>query len=233
MDAVPTYQLRSWWANYRCGAGSAWSKPLFYGRPIGKVPIVTLSAYKALEAALRNTGYNATNVWSYNCRYIAGTSLLSLHSYGIAIDIDPAYNLFSAGYAFSGKLKEQHVEAVEAIENYYGDQVWSWGGRWPYSKDRMHFQLNVPPTRAIINWQTVQGAVPPKPEVKLVTYRGVINIPENDLKWAKPVIDRRIESGLIINTDNATDDWSRDGRLWIFFDRALSPMEKRLAALER
>lgn len=222
-----------WWAAYLCGRGGSWSQPRFYGKPIGKVPTITLPAYQALEDALKHANYSARDVWSYSCRNIAGSRNYSLHSYGIAIDIDPVYNPFTYGDPFSGKVKPVHVNAVESIKNPWGETMWSWGGRWPGRKDRMHFQLNVSPSHCVVDWKTVPGNIPPpRPEPVMATYRGVINIPDPDLSWARGVIDRRIDSGLIITTDDHVDDWSRDGRLWTFLDRGLRGLEVRVTKLE-
>lgn len=142
---VPTSKLREWWAPYRCKMGGEWADPLFFGQPIGGVPAVAVEAFRALEDALRRSGYQPESRWAYNCRPIAGTTAWSLHAYGIAIDIDPAANPFSTGDPFAGRLKPHHVEAVEALRSKGGRQLWAWGGRWTGRKDRMHFQLNVPP----------------------------------------------------------------------------------------
>jgi peptidoglycan hydrolase-like protein with peptidoglycan-binding domain len=128
-----------------------------FGRNIGSIPQPTVDAYKALEQALRFSGYQPDSAWSYNCRKIAGSSKDSLHSFGIAIDIDPALNPYSAGDPYSGAIKRHHVEAVLAVKNPQGERVWSWGGHWR-KPDRMHFQIDQGPDRVAVDWLTVPGA---------------------------------------------------------------------------
>jgi hypothetical protein len=70
---------------------------------------------------------------AYNFRLMRGGSSLSMHSYGCAIDLDPARNAF---HDLSGHFHEcpQVVAAFEA-------EGWTWGGRWAgRSCDPMHFQ---------------------------------------------------------------------------------------------
>lgn len=69
----------------------------------------------------------------------------------------------------------------------------------------------------------------------MASYRGVTNVPSERgevLPWAKALIDRHINRGVIRIDDNAPDDWARDGRLWIFLDRSLNPVESQLDTLE-
>ena len=151
-----TSTLRRWWAPYRCEPDRMQPIALF-GRNAGRIPPETLDAYTALETVLTDAGYKPVSVWTYNCRKIGGSTNWSLHSYGIAVDIDPALNPFSYGDPFElGAFKPRHIEPVEAIRNIHDEQVWMWGGRWS-RPDRMHFQINVPPDRCQIDWDTVEG----------------------------------------------------------------------------
>lgn len=165
-----TSQLRALWDEYHCkNGGGTWSDPTFYGYKIGGVPTVAVDAYHALERALMSEGYKATNVWAYNCRPIASSGLPSLHSYGIAIDIDPAENPQANVPPYSGKFTEAQVDAVMGIRISSGKHLWWWGGFWSGSTtpDLMHWQLDCTPTEALhIDWTTVPGGVviPPEPE---------------------------------------------------------------------
>ena len=155
-----TRDLRKLWAEWLCHRGSGgFADPRFFGKTIGGVPIPAVDAYLALEAALRSSGYEPASAWSYNCRAIAGSSSYSLHSYGVAIDLDPSVNPFSVGDPFSGKIKEKHVTAVLGIKNGDGVSIWSWGGNWK-KRDRMHFQLDRGPAGVDVDWSTVPGAAP-------------------------------------------------------------------------
>jgi peptidoglycan hydrolase-like protein with peptidoglycan-binding domain len=164
-----TTALRNMWADWLCHKGSGrFADPKFFGKGIGGVPVVAVDAFKALEAALTSSGYKPSSSWAYNCRNIGGTDRYSLHSYGIAIDIDPSVNPFSTGDPYSGKIKANHVEAVLAIKNQKGQSVWSWGGSWK-KRDRMHFQLDKDPTGVDVDWSTVPGGSPGGTDPTVVT----------------------------------------------------------------
>jgi hypothetical protein len=105
------------------------------------VPTPAVDAFRALEAALGSSGYVPRSCWSYNCRLIAGTDQPSLHSAGIAVDIDPSENPYTDGDPFAGKLRPQQVAAAMAIRSMKAARIWSWGGHW-LKPDRMHFQLD-------------------------------------------------------------------------------------------
>ena len=129
---------------------------------------LTPDAWRALEAALTRTGYQAKRAWVYNCRPLAGTQIPSFHSFGLALDIDERCNpnnptpdhrvvRFSdaatqeercadvrRGNADTTFTHEQ-INAVEAIHTVDGLRVFSWGGRWRSTKDTMHFQIAVTP----------------------------------------------------------------------------------------
>lgn len=70
---------------------------------------------------------------SYVYRLKRGSSSLSMHAYGCAIDLDPERNAFHDLEPHFGEVKD----VVEAFEN----EGWVWGGRWSgRSRDGMHFQ---------------------------------------------------------------------------------------------
>lgn len=70
---------------------------------------------------------------SYSFRVIRGGTRLSMHSYGCAIDLDPANNpLGRAWRAESGMMPQFVVDAFDA-------EGWVWGGRWA-RPDAQHFQ---------------------------------------------------------------------------------------------
>jgi hypothetical protein len=134
-----------------------------------------------MNAALVATDYENPCDWigSYNCRTVAGSSKASNHAYGIAIDLDyggdPASSeihvgqdgvlvdnnphlhrrIVSGDSAFGTEIQllEYQVNAIEAIKNTHGEQLWSWLG-WG-NGDSMHFDINVSPDRCEVDWSTV------------------------------------------------------------------------------
>jgi hypothetical protein len=165
-----TGALRNAWREYRCATTRMVQLQLF-GKWNTPVNPKTVDAWRALESTLAAAGYDVHRAWVYVCRNIAGQKAASLHAYGLAIDIDhasPRCNVnnptpdrrkvrFSTaatklercrdvqrGVADTAFTPEQ-VAAVEAIRTVDGHQVFAWGGRWPTTKDTMHFQINVTP----------------------------------------------------------------------------------------
>lgn len=72
---------------------------------------------------------------TYNYRKIAKTNRLSMHSFGIAIDLDTRYSnywLWDKKFRYKNKIPSEIVEIFEK----YG---FIWGGRW-YHYDTMHFE---------------------------------------------------------------------------------------------
>lgn len=67
----------------------------------------------------------------FNIRYARGLSTSSLHSWGIAIDINAATN----GLGQEAQLSEEVVKC-------FTDAGFDWGGYWA-RRDGMHFQLAV------------------------------------------------------------------------------------------
>lgn len=89
--------------------------------------------------ALTATGYTIKTAGSYSDRNQAnGSGNPSLHSYGLAIDI----NAFGAGNSYnpgnSGKHYTNLPKGVSALAAKYG---LVWGGDWKNSKDYMHFSV--------------------------------------------------------------------------------------------
>jgi hypothetical protein len=69
----------------------------------------------------------------YMFRLMRGGSQLSIHSWGGAIDLDPAFNSFGKPYDASKMMMPHPVIDAFAAEG------WVWGGRWG-KPDAMHFQ---------------------------------------------------------------------------------------------
>lgn len=89
--------------------------------------------FVALLDDLYAAGYRPVSIGGYNDRNIAGTNTKSLHSYGYAIDIDPAKN--PVQYGSNNHALPPNVAALAAK---YG---LSWGGNWNSYKDPMHFSV--------------------------------------------------------------------------------------------
>lgn len=83
------------------------------------------------QAKIDELGYSHFS-GSYNFRLMRGGHLLSMHSYGCAIDIYAEKNPFH----HSGVFTDDSI-IVKAFKK----EGWSWGGDWHgASQDPMHFQ---------------------------------------------------------------------------------------------
>lgn len=96
------------------------------GRVLARVWAEFGQSQKAIEVAgmhLVGGGY----IW----RAMRGGTRLSMHSYGAAVDFDPARN------GLGDPTPAMDMRVVAAFEA----EGWTWGGRWsPRSRDGMHFQ---------------------------------------------------------------------------------------------
>jgi hypothetical protein len=106
------------------------------GSPYGRITVNASTAdnFVGFLRALHRTGYRVTSLGSYANRNIAGTNTRSLHSYGLAIDINP-----SANPVAYGKVITNLPKGIGRLAAKYG---LAWGGNWNGSKkDPMHFSV--------------------------------------------------------------------------------------------
>ena len=93
--------------------------------------------FKQFLRALTRTGYDIDSIGGYANRNIAGTSTRSLHSYGLAIDINPSSN--PVYYGRRSGMTENLPRGIGRLAKRYGI---TWGGRWNGPKyDPMHFSF--------------------------------------------------------------------------------------------
>lgn len=67
----------------------------------------------------------------YNFRVMRGGSALSMHSWGCAVDFDPARNAFGS--------RKPNFAICPSVLNAFVREGWTWGGEWK-KPDAMHFQ---------------------------------------------------------------------------------------------
>ena len=92
----------------------------------------------------------ANNTSAYNDRAVAGTSSVSVHAYGCAIDLNPVQNPYvthgeiappsGAAYLNRRPVRPGMAEAVIGVFARHGFATW--GGRWRSATDYQHFQLD-------------------------------------------------------------------------------------------
>ncbi|MDF2909105.1 MAG: hypothetical protein K0R34_4426, partial [Herbinix sp.] len=101
-----------------------------------------------------NTSMAANNSSAFNYRVIDGTDRISLHSYGVAIDINPQYNPYvrtmegktvvtpANGLEYADRTIDCQYYIVKDDPCYkaFTDRGFTWGGEWKNQKDYQHFQ---------------------------------------------------------------------------------------------
>lgn len=136
---ISTDTIRNWWGP-DCYHGPMTTITLNGGAKVPVHPKVVAAA-NALNTALVKANYKARPGYtsSYNCRAITGGTKKSLHSYGIAIDINSDKNPY--GKTLITDMPASMVAAIKKIRTKNGRQVWRWGGDYTTNHDAMHFEI--------------------------------------------------------------------------------------------
>jgi hypothetical protein len=87
---------------------------------------------------------------AYNCRKVTGQKMLSQHSYGRAIDINPLVNPYvkegesipKEGKPFIDRSKAHKgmINKNSLIVTLFAERGWDWGGNWFDVQDYQHFE---------------------------------------------------------------------------------------------
>lgn len=100
----------------------------------------------------------ANNTSAFNYRTVEGTTRLSKHSYGMAIDINPLYNpcvrTYSDGssksfpegseiYADRSSDFPYKIDKNDLCYKLFAERGFEWGGTWNSLKDYQHFQKEI------------------------------------------------------------------------------------------
>jgi hypothetical protein len=94
----------------------------------------------------------ADNTSAFNGRYVSGTTVWSMHAYGLAIDINPIENPWVHGDDVSPAAGRSYVDrslnapgmihSWDVVVRAFASIGWEWGGNWKGSKDYQHFSSN-------------------------------------------------------------------------------------------
>jgi D-alanyl-D-alanine carboxypeptidase/Bacterial SH3 domain len=183
-----TSQLRQLWNEFECKGSEMVLIP--FGPDRIRVAPPTADAWEALSSVMLFHGYEirTLDTDSYNCRRITGGAGRSLHSFGIALDVNWTTNPFldHAGkrkVRFSDKstqderardvrlgdadtdMTPEMIADIEAIKTNDGIPIFEWGGSWSTRKDCMHFELDLSPGELSkgIDYATVRGWLETEP----------------------------------------------------------------------
>ncbi|TIS53842.1 MAG: hypothetical protein E5W91_29195 [Mesorhizobium sp.] len=192
-----TSQLRQSWKRFECTETTMVLVP--FGPDKIRVASPASEAFEALASVMLHHGYaiRTQDTDSYNCRQITGGTGKSLHSYGIALDVNWTTNPFinhggERAVRFSDKPTQDQrardvragkadtdmtlamITDVRAIKTGSGTGVFRWGGDFKDRKDCMHFELNLAPgdlEQGIDHATVVGGGIPTEqprePEVSI------------------------------------------------------------------
>lgn len=96
------------------------------------------------------TSMQANNTSCFNYRNVPGTSSLSRHALGLAIDINPLQNPYVKGSRIYPSTATEYVDRTKDFPHKIDDDDFckkvfisygfTWGGNWNYSKDYQHFE---------------------------------------------------------------------------------------------
>lgn len=97
----------------------------------------------------------ANNTSAFNYRFVTGTSTLSRHSFGAAIDINPMLNPYIVGDRIMPENGEPYadrsldfpgkIDHDDLCYQLFTDRGWAWGGDWSGDKDYQHFSKKISP----------------------------------------------------------------------------------------
>jgi hypothetical protein len=145
---------------------------------------------------------DANNTSSFNVRTVAGTGRISMHAYGLAIDLNPIHNPYvahlqerlvvspQAGAAYLVR-KNQRPGMAEAVIDVFADHGFTvWGGYWN-SPDYQHFQVSR--SIAATLTQLSSGAAQALVERRIAIYRACVGANSNtsDARRACALADTR------------------------------------------
>lgn len=120
----------------------------------------TQEAFRALDCLLQAYRYHVRqgDTGGQNCRAITGGTAHSLHSYGIAVDLNWNTNPYRADGKLVTDMPLAMIAAIKKIRTRGQATVFRWGGDYIGIKDAMHFELIVTPAelKKGIDWTSVE-----------------------------------------------------------------------------
>lgn len=156
-------QIRTHWAAWRCNTGKMVRVPFPGDGRNWNLLVADVAAplFSAVAHLMRRHNYLfiSSAGGTYNCRNVklpsGTTSTPSIHSYGLALDLNPDKNPYRS--PLTHNYPAAFIRDMEAIRSANGRQLFQWGGRWR-TPDAMHWQVGGTPAEVrAIDWKTVAG----------------------------------------------------------------------------
>lgn len=114
-----------------------------------KYPIYNIQLVDDFDAD-DDKSMRANNTSAFNFRTISGSTKLSYHAFGLAIDINPVQNPFVNGDYFVPENGEAYLDRSQNATGMiikddpcyeaFTSRGWQWGGDWTSPKDYQHFE---------------------------------------------------------------------------------------------
>ena len=161
--AATSSQLRAWWSGYLCDPGDMTNFPFPTSGGWKNLLVAeqAIPVWAAVSQIMSSEPYyfEDPDGGTYNCREIDNSGRWSLHSYGIAIDLNPDEN--PQKNPLTHNYPGDFIKRMEGIRA-NGKQAVAWGGRWTsVAPDAMHWQVNVAPVDCKnVVWDKGGGQVP-------------------------------------------------------------------------
>lgn len=125
---------------------------IFYQLYENKYPIHSIELIDKFDADDIKS-MEANNTSAFNYRSVAGTSRLSNHAKGLAVDINPLQNPYvgkdksvspKAADVFADRQQDfkGKIDKKDLAYRLFKEAGWSWGGDWKTVKDYQHFEKN-------------------------------------------------------------------------------------------
>jgi hypothetical protein len=121
--------------------------------PIAKMTLI--DAYTPMDEASMADNNTSSFCW----RQVSGSEILSMHAYGLAVDINPVMNPMvitddagtviikppmGADFLARSSGAAGLIVKGDACYNAFISRGWEWGGEWTTMKDYMHFSKSIP-----------------------------------------------------------------------------------------
>jgi len=139
---------------------------LFHGGARVNVAVESTDAWRALDQVMQRHKYlvKRGQTGGYDCRSVRDGKNTSLHSYGIACDINWNTNQLRRDNVLVTDMPAPMIKDIKAIRTVGGVELFEWGGHYQSFKDAHHFEIMASPAelKVGIDWDTVSASRPRK-----------------------------------------------------------------------
>ncbi|HEX2923651.1 MAG TPA: M15 family metallopeptidase [Chloroflexota bacterium] len=100
-------------------------------------------AFREVASRLESVNYTIQEpIQSYNWRDVRGHTVMSFHSFGIAVDINPETNPECGVTTYCRCYNDMVTDMPHEFVQAFRDSGFDWGGDWTGHPDPMHFEWN-------------------------------------------------------------------------------------------